>query len=57
MPAYAISLTIHLTIVPSGIGDRFPSYRFRIAGRLLPFDHFIHMDNVTDWQLLPVPLN
>lgn len=57
MPAYAISLAIHLTIVPSGIGDRFPSYRFRIAGRLLPFDHFIHMDNVTDWQLLPVPLN
>jgi hypothetical protein len=29
---------------------RFPSYRFRIAGRLLPFDHFIHMDNVTDGE-------
>ena len=50
MPAYAISLTIHLTINTSGIGDRFPSYRFRIAGRLLPFDHFIHMDNVTDGE-------
>ena len=36
---------------------RFPSYRFRIAGRLLPFDHFIHMDNVTEWRLSPVPLN
>lgn len=26
MPAYAISLTTHLTINTSGIGDRFPSY-------------------------------